>query len=122
MKCERCGREFVEDEGFVYQGKRICEECYMELGLHPKEGEPGGTYLATHTPGGAGPRGQQGLTETQEKVYQFIKGKGKVARDEVVKHFGFSEADIDAQLAALFHSEMVKEVHEQGKVYLVSIK
>lgn len=121
MKCSRCGREFAEAEGFTHQGKMICEDCYMEVGLHPKGCEPWGTYVATHTPGGAGPKGKQELTDMQKKVHEFIKSKGKLPREEVMASFKLSEADMDAQMTALFHSELVKEVSQGGKVYLVSI-
>ena len=36
-------------------------------------------------------------------------------------NFKLSEADIDTQMTALFHSELVKELREGSKVYLVSI-
>jgi predicted HTH transcriptional regulator len=94
----------------------------MEIGLHPKECEPWATYIATHTPGGAGPKSKQGLTELQEKVYEFVKSKGRVRREEVMTTFKLSEADMDAQMTALYHTELVKEQREGNKVYLISIK
>ncbi len=121
MKCKRCGREIADDEGFSYQGNILCEDCYMEVGLHPKGCEPWASYIATHTPGGSGPKGGQGLTDLQKKVHEFIKSKGKVPREEVMANFKLSEADIDTQMTALFHSELVKELREGSKVYLVSI-
>ncbi len=121
MKCNRCGREIAEEEGFSYQGKMICEDCYMEVGLHPKTCEPWATYTATHTPAGSEPKGEQGLTDLQREIHEFVKSKGKVPREEVVANFKLSEADMDAQMTALFHSELIKELSEGDKAYLVSI-
>lgn len=119
MKCSRCGREITEDEGFSYQGNMFCEDCYMEVGLHPKGCDPWATYSATQASRGSGTKEE--LTDLEKNVRQFIKSKGRVPRDEVMSNFKLSEADMDAQMTALFHSELVKEVRQGGKVYLISI-
>ncbi len=116
MKCNRCGRQISDNEGFSYQGNTLCEDCYMEVGLHPKGCDPWATYAATKAPGTEGK-----LTDLEKKVYEFIKSKGKVPREEVMSSFKLSEADMDAQMTALFHSELVKEIRQGGKVHLVSI-
>lgn len=121
MNCARCGKNITPETSYSYEGKNVCEDCFIELGLHPKGCEPWATYIATHTPGGAGPKSKQGLTELQKEVRDFIKSRGKVPRDEVMTNFKFSEADLDAQMATLFNSELVKETREGNKVYLVSI-
>ncbi len=119
MKCSRCGNEISDDESFSYQGNTFCEDCYMEVGLHPKGCDPWATYAATHVPGSSAT--EEKLTDLEKKIHEFIKGKGKVPRDEVMSNFKLSEADMDAQMTALFHSELVKEVRQGSKVYLISI-
>lgn len=121
MDCSRCGRQIAADSSYAYEGKVLCEDCLMEIGLHPKGCEPWASYIATHTPGGAGPKSKQGLTDMQKQVREFIKEKGKVPRQEVMARFKFAESEMDAQMTALFHSELVKEIREGNKVYLVSI-
>ncbi len=117
MKCNRCGRQISEDQTYTYQGQALCEDCRMEIGLHPRGCEPWATYLATRA--GAG---SQGLTELQKKVHDFVKSKGKATRAEVKKHFSLSEAEMDAQLTPLLHSELVKERSEGDESYLVPIE
>ncbi len=114
MKCEQCGREITREDSFTHQGKVLCEECYMETGFHARECDPWATYLATRTRERTGQTGTEGLTDSQKKVYDFIKDQGKVTREEVIKHFGFSEEDLDAQLMVLMHAELVKE-HSEGE-------
>jgi predicted HTH transcriptional regulator len=57
----------------------------------------------------------------EAKVYDFVKAKGKATREEVMKNFGLSGADLKAQLVTLMHAELVKERAERGKMYLVPI-
>lgn len=119
MKCSRCGREISQEEAFAYQGKEFCEDCLMEIGLHPKECAPWATYLATKER--VGMKSTEGLTELEKKVYEFIKDRGKATREEVKQSLNLSEAGLDAQLTALMHSELVKERGEGGQLFLVTV-
>ena len=66
-------------------------------------------------------KGKVELTDTEKKIYEFIKSKGKVTRQDVMKKFSFSDEELKAQLITLMHSEMVKERSEAGKQYLTII-
>jgi late competence protein required for DNA uptake (superfamily II DNA/RNA helicase) len=121
MKCGRCGKELTENQSYVYQGKVMCEDCLMDVGLSLKECDPWATYVDTSARKRHGLTGAAGLTEMQAKVYDFIKAKGKVTREEVMKNFGLSEADLKAQLLILMHAELVKERSERSRMYLVPI-
>jgi len=88
----------------------------MEIGLHAGKCEPWATYLASKER--VGMEGTEELSELQKKVYEFIKDKGKTNREEVKKNFNLSEAEMDAQLTPLMHSELVKEHGEEGNIYL----
>ena len=40
MKCEKCGREFKEDEkdkAFVWKDQVMCEECLFRMGVSPED-------------------------------------------------------------------------------------
>jgi predicted HTH transcriptional regulator len=93
----------------------------MEIGLHPKECDPWATYSATHTREGQRQKGTEGLTELQKTVYEFIKSRGKVTREEVMENLSLSEAAMDAQMTTLMHSELVKEHSEGDNFYLMPI-
>lgn len=121
MKCSRCGREITEDETYVHQGRLLCDDCLMEIGLHSGKCEPWATYIATHTRESLGMKGTEGLTELQKKVYLFVKDKGKTTREEVRQNLNLSESEIDAQLSPLMHSELIKERGEKGNLYLVPV-
>lgn len=121
MKCSRCGREISEDESYIHQGQVLCEDCLMEIGLHAGKCEPWASYLATHTRESSGMKGTEGLTELQKKVYEFINNQGKATREEIKQSLSLSEAEMDAQLTPLMHSELVKERSEGGNIYLVPV-
>lgn len=121
MKCSQCGREISEGESFQHMGQILCDDCYLEVRTHPRECDPWATYLATHTRERMGQKGAEGLTELQKKVYEFVKGKGRVTREEVMEKFNLSEAEMDAQMTSLMHSELVKARGEEGKIYLVPV-
>ena len=54
MKCEKCDREFTEEEhrhpGKIYklEQKILCESCVVDMGVSIEDGEPW-TYIKTRT-------------------------------------------------------------------------
>ncbi len=121
MKCHQCGREIPKGESHPHQGQILCDDCFMEIGLHAGGCDPWATYSATRTRESLGLKGTEGLTELQKKVYEFIKSQGRVTRKEVKEKFNLSEAEMDAQLTPLMHSEMVKEHSEGDQFYLIPV-
>ena len=121
MSCQRCGREITKEDSFAYQNRILCEDCYMEVGLHPRECDPWETYSATHTPGGAGPKSKLELTDQQSKILELIRKQGKVDRDSLITSMKLSEAEVDAIATTLLRAELAKIVNEGGKYYLVSV-
>ncbi len=121
MNCSRCKRELAENQRYVYQGKVFCEDCLMEIGLSIKECDPWATYTDTSARKRQGQTGAAGLTETEARVYEFVKSQGRATREEVMKNLGLSEPDLKAQLVPLMHSELVKERSEGDIMYLIPI-
>ena len=120
MKCSRCNREISESEAYMHKGKVYCEDCLMDIGLSKSQCDPWSSYVDTRTKERQ-LKGKVELTDTEKRIYEFIKSKGKATRQEVMKKFGMSEEELKAQLIALMHSEMVKERSEGGAQYLTTI-
>jgi len=93
----------------------------MDTGLSMKECDPWATYVDKRSGVQPGMRRAETLTETERKVYEFVKSRGRVTREEVMEGLGLSETDLKVQLVPLMHSEMVKEAGESGRQYLISI-
>ncbi len=121
MNCQRCGREVTKEDSFSYQNRTLCEDCYMEVGLHPRECDTWETYSATHTPGGTGPKSKLELTAQQSKILGLIKERGKIARSDLITEMKLSEAEVDAVATTLLRAELAKIVNEGGKFYLVAL-
>ena len=121
MNCSRCNRELSENQSYVHQGKIFCEDCLMDIGLSIKECDPWATYVDTSARKRHGERGTAGLTETEAKIYEFVKSRGRATRQEIMEYFKLSELDLKLQLQPLMHSELIKERSEKGHQYLVPI-
>ncbi|MDO8577847.1 MAG: hypothetical protein Q7R50_01560 [Dehalococcoidales bacterium] len=121
MKCSRCGRELTEDKAYNYQGKVMCEDCLMDVGLNPHNCDPWATYVDTAARKRHGVTGAAGLTEPEKRVYDFIKSKGRATRQEVMEGLAFTEQELRDRLIGLLHNELVKEASEGGKQFLVII-
>ncbi len=121
MNCSRCNRELTEAQSYVNKGKIFCEDCLMDIGLSTRECDPWATYVDTSARKRHGEIGAAGLTEAETKIYEFIRDKRRVTRQEVMKKFRLSEAELAAELLPLMHSELIKERGEGGQLYLIPI-
>jgi predicted HTH transcriptional regulator len=59
------------------------------------------------------------LTDLQKEIYELVKRKGKVTREEVRESFILPELEMQRQLAILRHCETVKGHKEGDKVYRI---
>ena len=119
MKCNRCGCEIPYNESYTYRGETLCEDCYIDIRLGVKACDPWAVYSASRFRESRDLKGSEGLTELQKAIYEFVKSKGKVTREEVMENLSLSEQEIQIQLAILRHCELVKGYKEDGKVYLI---
>lgn len=121
MKCSRCGRELTKEQSYVYQGRVMCENCVMDVGLSLKECDPWATYVDTSARKRRGITGTAELTELEKKVYDLVKARGKATRADIMKELALSDQELEAQLVALMHTELLKEMGEAGNRYIVPI-
>ncbi len=119
MKCNRCGRGISAEDSYQYLGETLCEDCYIDIRYPAKACDPWAVYSATRSRESLGLKGAEGLTEMQKAIYGFIRGKGKVTREELRENFGMKETELQMQLATLRHCELVKGHKEDNSVYLV---
>ena len=120
-QCSRCQRELTDAQSYINQGEIYCEDCLMDIGLSVKECDPWATYVDTSGRKRHGEKGTAGMTDMEAKIYEYIRGRGRATRQEVMQSFGLSETDLGSQLLPLMHSELIKERGEAGQIYLVPI-
>ncbi|NLE05602.1 MAG: hypothetical protein GX638_12490 [Crenarchaeota archaeon] len=120
MVCSRCGCLLDEGEGYDYNGKILCEDCYMYLTNPPKTCDPMAVASALSSRKKLGQSGTEGLTELQKKIYNIIAQKGKVTMQELIALTGLKAEEMEAQFAILRHCELVKGQKEGSIVYLTT--
>ncbi len=119
IKCNRCGCEVPEEDCYQHRGEVLCEDCYIDVRYPVKACDPWAVYSATRSRESAGLKGTEGLTELQKKIYEFIREKGKVTREEILANFNLRDTELQTHLATLRHCELVKGHKENSRVYLV---
>ena len=119
MKCSRCGQEIPANEAHSHQGQSLCEDCYIEVISPEKHCDPWATYLSSRE---SGATGVSSLSDFQKAIHQFIKDQGKATREEVMAKFRLSADDMEPHLNVMRHSGVVKELSEDGTMYLKPIR
>ena len=122
MKCNRCGREVKEGDSYTHFGETLCEDCYLDARLGVKACDPWTVHSATRLRESSGLGGAEGLNELQKAIYELVKSKGKVTRQEVMENLNLSEQEIQKQLAILRHCELVKGHKKGDTIYLVPFR
>lgn len=119
MICDRCKEEIPEgDDAFDYYGKTLCEDCYIGAVQPPRSCDPAAVSSAQSTRAMLGQTGTQGLTPMQKRIYEFIKEKGKVVREEIAASFELPPWELEKQIAVLRHCELVRGFKEDNKIYM----
>ena len=119
MKCNRCDHEIPESDAYMHLGETLCEDCYLDIRLEVKACDPWAVHSATRFRESSGLKGTEGLTDVQREIYELVKRKGKITKEEVIENLNLSEQEIQIQLATLRHCELVKGHKEGDKVYLI---
>jgi hypothetical protein len=119
VKCDRCNRELSMNDSYQHLGKTLCEDCYIDIRYPAKACDPWAVYSATRSRETVGLKGTAGLTERQQAIYEFIRGEGKVTREQLIGRFELAESELQRHLATLRHCELVKGHKEGNSIYLV---
>jgi late competence protein required for DNA uptake (superfamily II DNA/RNA helicase) len=118
VKCQRCGQTILVNERHEYLGETLCEDCYIDVRYPARSCNPWAVYSATRSRKRMGLKGSEGLTKLQKAIYDYVRGRGKVTKEQLIENFGFNEADLQTQLATLRHCELIKGYKESGRIYL----
>jgi len=119
VKCQTCSKEISDDELFVSEGKTLCEDCYIDVGHRIRVCDPWGERSKRIFRESHGLSGTDGLTNLQKGIYEFIKARSKVTREEISTEFGLSPRELENEFAILRHCQLLKGKKEGDKVYLV---
>ena len=119
VRCQNCGCNVLEENCLIAQGKTLCEDCYIEAGQRIRVCDPWGERSKLIFRESHGLKGTEGLTDLQKSIYEFIKTRGKVTREELAKEFNLKPSVLENEFAILRHCQLLKGKKEGDKVYLV---
>lgn len=119
MNCERCGREYPEDDLIEEAGSQICENCYISAHSRIKVCDPWAVRSKKILRERAGLVGAEGLTDVQKEIYYFIASKGGATREEIAGRFNLPAEELENEFAILRHCELVKGQKRADGVYIV---
>lgn len=119
IECARCKEKMKPDDSYNYRGQDLCEDCYMGAMQAPKTCDVAATQHAVKHRQATGQTGTEGLLDIQKEIYDLIKRKGRVSRDEVMEELGLPEWELNKQIAVLRHCELVKGRKDEDGVFLV---
>lgn len=118
MKCDMCRHEVEEDEIKKYYGKSLCEDCYIALLHRPKTCDPMAVSSAKKSRQQLGHVGDEGLTDLQKKIYNYVKDHVKVKKDSLAELLDIPPWEIETQFAVLRHCELLKGQKINNSIYI----
>jgi hypothetical protein len=116
MKCERCGNIAKEQDCREFQGKIICEDCYMVALSPAKACDPWAVYSAKSSLEKEGPN--TNITKIQSRILQILKETGGVEPEIISERLQLDPSDLEREIATLRHMEKVKAQLREGKKIL----
>lgn len=113
MKCDNCGAVIEKGEERDYYGQTLCEDCYMDFVSPAKACDPWAVYSAKTLMDQNDQSGQ--VNPTQEKILAVLRETGGLEPEELARRLDLKPADLEREIAALRHMEMVRGELRDGK-------
>ena len=112
--CAKCNKEIEKQQGYEYQGRLFCEDCYMDILSPPKACDPWAVHSAQTFLKGKDKLST--LTPLQSRIVNYIKEKGEVPVEEIITNLNLTEEELRREFAALRHMEVLKATKKDGKI------
>jgi hypothetical protein len=114
IPCAKCGNEIERQQGYDYQGKTYCEDCYMDLLSPPRACDPWAVHSAQTFLKGKDKLST--LTPLQLKIVNYIKEKGEATAEEMIKNLHLTEEELRREFAVLRHMEILRGTKKGDKI------
>jgi len=114
--CSKCGASLEGEEPRAYFGEALCEDCYLEAMSPLRTCDPWAVHIAKSLkdlPGGLN------LTPRQQQLYDLVKEKGEVPKQEAARLLGLSEDELQREFAVLRHLEMLRACKKDEGIFLI---
>jgi predicted Rossmann fold nucleotide-binding protein DprA/Smf involved in DNA uptake len=111
MKCQGCGCRM--DESYDHNGRKLCEDCYMDALSPAKTCDPWAAYTA-----GRLEAKEEDLSPDQRRILDLL-GKGPAEVDRILEELGMDRPGLERAVAALRHMNRVRAFPSGGQKYLI---
>ena len=109
MQCDRCGAALGAGEGTLINSQKLCEDCHMDSLSPTRICDP---WAVHHAKSCAGDQVQ--LTASQQRIIDILTTTGGAPMSRLQADTGLSAREIERDLAALRHMEIIKARPENG--------
>ncbi|MFA4909671.1 MAG: winged helix-turn-helix domain-containing protein [Desulfobacteria bacterium] len=120
MKCSNCGAELDSEYKYKIRWEKVCEDCYINSTLPKNPCDPIAQMVTENFMETFKRSPMEELSETQKKIYEFIKEKGKALPEEIARELGLGELDLRKNFIVLRRLGLAKGTKIGNKVYYVS--
>jgi hypothetical protein len=113
--CAKCGAAYDPDEAQEYQGKMLCEDCYLDAMSPTKVCDPWAVHTAKSLkdlPGG------HALSPVQQQLFDLVKERGEVPILEAAALLGLTEEALRREFAPLRHMEKLRACKKDDLILL----
>ena len=117
FQCTRCSKEIEKQQGYEYQGKVFCEDCYMDILSPPKACDPWAVHSAQTFLKGKDKLST--LTPLQLSIVNYIKKKGEATLEELIQNLNLPEQELRREFAVLRHMEVLRATKKEGKILYI---
>lgn len=111
MKCDRCNSQIQENDVKEYAGRRLCEDCYMDVLSPARPCDPWAVYAAKSMGGSNAAI----LTKTQEKILKVLKETNGIELEPLADRVGLGLSELHREIATLRHMEKLRAVMQEDK-------
>lgn len=107
MQCQKCKAQIEPDEAHQHAGQTLCEDCYMDALSPARACDPWAVYLGSR-------QTNRSLSPGQEKIMEIIRRHRTVDPKDLLAQSGLSAKELERELAALRHMELVRAAPTPG--------
>jgi hypothetical protein len=111
MKCEKCGSEITPETVHEHAGRKLCEDCCIDVLAAPRTCDPWAVYSAKNTTA----QGVQ-LTSDQQKIVDLVKTEGPLTQERICAELGIGEESFRSDFATLRHLELMQACKMGGEI------
>jgi hypothetical protein len=112
--CAKCDKQIEKLQGYEYQGKLFCEDCYMDILSPPKACDPWAVHSAQTFLKGKDKLAT--LTPPQLKLVNYLRQKGEATLEELIENLNLTEEELKKEFAVLRHMEILRATKKGDRI------